>query len=195
MPRGPKDLRTRLQDAALALYRERGYDQTTTAEIAARAGVTERTFFRYFPDKREVLFEEDPRLRPTLSAAVAEAPAALAPLEVLRLAFRAIGSLLEENRPFTEPRAAVIAANPSLQERAEAKSAALTILLADGLRRRGVEDRLAVLAARTGMAAFSHAAQAWFEAPSPGLDSYLDQAFSALRGLSALDTGPSNADL
>ena len=80
MPRSRKDVRAGLQKAALQLYRERGYDRTTTAEIAAHAGVTERTFFRHFPDKREILFDEDPRLRPALAASIAKAPDTLGPL-------------------------------------------------------------------------------------------------------------------
>jgi len=189
MPRSPENLRARLQEAALELFREQGYERTTASEIAARAEVTERTFFRYFPDKREVLFEEDPRLQPALEAAIAEAPEALSPLEVMRLALGSIEKLLEENRPFTEPRLAVIAASPALWERAEAKSASLVQLLAKGLRQRGVDERLALLAARTGIAAFGHAAQSWFEDPSPGLEVRLDQAFCALRELAGRKKG------
>lgn len=185
MSRTREDLRGRLQQAALELYRERGYDRTTTAEIAARAGVTERTFFRYFPDKREVLFDEDPRLRPTLTAAIAEAPDSLQPLEILYRAFRSIVRLLEDNRPFTEPRREVIASTPALWERAEAKSVSLSILLATELQRRGVEGKLAILAARTGMAAFGYATQSWFEDPSLSPEIHLERAFEALDALSA----------
>jgi AcrR family transcriptional regulator len=185
MPRNGDDARRRLQDAALQLYRERGYERTTTAEIAAHAGVTERTYFRHFADKREVLFEEDPRLRPALTRGVAGAPGGLAPLEVLLATLRSIGPLLEENRGFTAPRLAIIAGAPPLRERAEAKTAALTALLAEALRARGVEGKLATLAAQTGMAAFSYAARGWFEDPSASFETHLDRAFQALRGLSA----------
>ncbi|MDE3177201.1 MAG: helix-turn-helix transcriptional regulator, partial [Pseudomonadota bacterium] len=75
MPRSGEDSRRRLQKAAFDLFEERGYDQTTAAEIAARAGVTERTFFRHFPDKKEVLFAGEAAFRATLTAAVAAAPA------------------------------------------------------------------------------------------------------------------------
>ena len=178
------DLRSQLQQQALELFRERGYDGVTTAEIAAQAGVTERTFFRYFPDKREVLFEEDPRLRPTLSAAVADAPAGWAPLAIVLHAFEAIEPLLEANRMFIEPRRQIIASAPALKERAEAKSAALAFLLAEALQQRGVDPRLALLAARTGLAVFSYAAQAWYtDRPARGLKLYLAEAAEALRGL------------
>jgi AcrR family transcriptional regulator len=182
-------VRGRLQQAALELYRERGYDRTTTAEIAARAGVTERTFFRHFADKREILFEEDPRLRPALANGVAEAPDGLSPLEILLATFRSLETMFEENRPFTEPRLEVIAVTPALTERAEAKAAAMTAVLAAALQRRGVEEKLATLAARTGMAAFSHAASAWREDPSTSLGVHVERAFQVLQGLST--AGPS----
>ena len=180
-----KDVRARLQQAALELYWERGYERTTTAEIAARAGVTERTFFRHFPDKREILFDEDPRLRPTLTAAIAEAPAALGPMEILLRTFQSIEAMLEDNRAFTGPRLALIARSPALQERADAKTAALTALLASALESRGVEPKLAALAAQAGMAAFGYAARCWREDPSRSLSTHLAQAFRTLHGLSA----------
>ena len=178
-------MRGRLQQAALELYRERGYDQTTTAEIAERAGVTERTFFRYFRDKREILFDEDPGLRAALTTAVAAAPDALGPLEILLRTFVSIEKMLDDNRPFTEPRYEVIARTPALQERAEAKAASMTAVLASALQQRGVEETRATLAARVGMAAFSHAAGAWRAEPSISLQIHLKRAFQALRGLSA----------
>ena len=180
-----KDVRGRLQRAALELYRERGYEQTTTAEIAARAGVTERTYFRHFADKREILFEEDPRLRPALTNAIAQAPDTLGPLEILLPTFQSIEKLLMDNRPFTEPRQAVIAITPALQERAEFKTASLIVLLSSALQQRGVEEKLATLAARSGMAAFAYAARAWFEDPSLSLKIHLERAFHALHELSA----------
>ncbi|WP_109002394.1 TetR family transcriptional regulator [Streptomyces rishiriensis] len=185
MPRSGAEARRRLQQAALELYQERGFDQTTTAEIAARAGVNERTFFRHFPDKREVLFDGEADLRAALMEAVAEAPDGLQPLETLLCAFRKAGRILEENRPFTEPRLAVIAVTPALRERDLAKAASLTEAVAEALQRRGVADRLAGLAAQTGWAAFHHAAQAWIDDPSQTLDAHLLRAFDDLRTLSA----------
>ena len=101
----------------MELYAERGFDRTTTAEIAARAGVTERTFFRHFPDKREVLFDGEAALRADLTESVVGAPDGLPPLEVLIRAFRKAGRIVEGNRRFAEPRLAVIAATPALRER------------------------------------------------------------------------------
>lgn len=182
VPKGA-DVRGRLQQAALELYRERGYDQTTTSEIAARAGVTERTFFRHFPDKREVLFDGEPKLRVALTTAIAEAPDMLGPLETLLTAFRSTEKMIEANRPFAEPRHHVIAATPALHERELAKMASLASALASALRDRGVDQRLAMLAAQTGMAAFGQAALRWLEDPALSIGDHLDRTFLELRDL------------
>src|SRR5271166_4459474 len=152
MGRWEPNSRGRLQEAALALFAEQGYDQTTTAEIAARAGLTERTFFRHFPDKREVLFDGAAPLSAILKTALDEAPRKLSPLEALFLAFRAVEPMFENNRPFAGRRQKVIDRTPALQERELAKGAQLTAVLIEGLRRRGVQERLATLVAQTGMA-------------------------------------------
>jgi AcrR family transcriptional regulator len=169
----------------LELYRERGFDRTTTAEIAARAGVTERTFFRHFPDKREVLFDGETGFHAALSEAIAKAPDALGPMETLLWTFRSMETLFEANRPFTGPAQEVIARAPALRERQLAKTAATTAALAAALQRRGVEANLASLAAGTGMAVFGFAARAWFEDPAVSLGTHLERAFAALNGLSA----------
>jgi AcrR family transcriptional regulator len=185
MPRSGAEARRRLQQAALELYRERGFDQTTTAGIAARAGVNERTFFRHFPDKREVLFDGEADLRAALTQAVAEAPDGLQPLETLLCALRKVEPILEDNRPFAEPRLQVIAETPALRERDLAKAASLTAAVAQALRERGVAERVAGLAAQTGWAAFHYAAQAWIDDPAQSLDAHLLQAFDDLRILFA----------
>ena len=185
MTRPDEDVRGRLQRTALALFRERGYEQTTAAEIAARAGVTERTFFRHFPDKREVLFDGAATLHTALTGAIAAAPDGLGPLDVLFHAFRSVGPVLEANRPFSAPRHAVIASTPALYERELAKHAALADALAAALRARGVAELRAVLAARTGMAAFVQATVAWLDDPTPGLGERLDLARRELDALVA----------
>ena len=159
MPRSGEDARRRLQQAALELFQERGYDATTTAEIAARAGLTERTFFRHFPDKREVLFEGEEAFRVALAEGVMAAPQDLEAMEALLWAFRSVEPLLQRNRAVSEPRQRVIAQTPALQERVLTKTAALTEALAEALRRRGVEDSRAALAAQVGMALFSYGAR------------------------------------
>ena len=177
------EARVRLQQAAVELFREHGYDRTTAAEIAARVGVTERTFFRHFQDKREVLFDGQAVLIDALTASIADAPAGLGPLDTLFRAFRSVTQLLEDNRPFSKPRQEVIATTPALQERELAKLEALSDALALALKRRNVSDLQATLAARAGLAAFAHATISWLENEEPGLAERLNLAEQALRAL------------
>ncbi|MGS0896626.1 TetR/AcrR family transcriptional regulator [Burkholderia stagnalis] len=183
MPKNRGDVRRRMREAALELFSEKGYDRTTAAEIAARAGVTERTFFRHFPDKREVLFNEA-ELHAGLDAAIAEAPPELGPLEAVVRAFQSVAPMFEENLPFAESGRAVIAQTPALQERQLAKTALITRAIAEALRRRGIEPALADLAAVAGMAVTGHGLQMWVQDPSSPLVDHLEEAFQALKGLS-----------
>lgn len=175
----------RLQSAALELFRERGYERTTAAEIAARVGVTERTFFRHFPDKREVLFDGEAILRAALTAAIADAPGGLGPLDMLLRAFRSVQPMLEGNRSYAKPRHDLIAATPALHEREVAKMAVLADAIAAALSARGVPDLRAALAGQAGMAAFTQATFAWLDDPEVGLGERLDLAFRELRALLA----------
>jgi AcrR family transcriptional regulator len=185
MPRDGKEVRRRLQLAALELYRDCGYEQTTAAEIAAKAGVTERTFFRHFPDKREVLFDGDATFSDALTNAVRNAPAALGAWDTLFLAFRSVEQMFVENRSFSEPRQRVIASSPALQERAMAKTRSLIAALTSTLRERGVPGPQANLAAQIGMATLSHAVAKWFEDDSSDLGDHIVRAFHEVRELSS----------
>ncbi|ALG59462.1 TetR family transcriptional regulator [Citromicrobium bathyomarinum] len=175
--------RARLQQAAVELFRQNGFDDTTAAQIAKRAGVTERTFFRHFRDKREVLFDGQSVLAEALSKAIADAPPGMPPLDALFRAFGSVMPLIEANRPFSKPRQEVISATPALQERELAKHQALSATLAAALRTRGVAGVQAALAAQVGMAAFADATLAWLENEEPGLAERLDLAEKALRDL------------
>ncbi|MFF4354802.1 TetR family transcriptional regulator [Streptomyces sp. NPDC001530] len=164
MSRWKPDARGRLEKAALELYNHKGFDATTVAEIAARAGVTERTFYRHFADKREVLFLANP-LADILANATATAPASLPPLEVITHALTEAAPVFEERGDLARQRQAVIAANPELQERELAKLAALASTLAHALRDRGLETTTAALAAEIGIAAFKVAFERWVNDP------------------------------
>jgi AcrR family transcriptional regulator len=164
MARWEPDSQGRLEQAALDLYGERGFETTTVAEIAARAGVTERTFFRYFADKREVLFGGSAALQELMVDAVLGAPESAAPIDAVAAALEAAGGLLEERRDRARARQAVIAANPGLQERELIKLATLAAALADALRRRGVADPAATLTAEAGIAVFRVAFETWVDA-------------------------------
>src|ERR1035437_5773973 len=117
MTRWEPNGRGRLEQAALALYGERGFENTTVAEIAARAGLTERTFFRYFADKREVLFWGAGTLQELLVSAVVSAPDSAAPIDAVAAALEAAGALLQERRESARQRQTVIAANTELRQR------------------------------------------------------------------------------
>ena len=177
MPRNKEEIRKRLQWAALELFREHGYEETTAAEIAAEAGVTERTFFRHFPDKREVLFDGEEAFCEALTTAVRDAPKALGPWDTLFVAFNSVKQMFVENRPFAEPRQHVIASSPALQERAAAKTSSLTAAVALALCERGLAPPQASLAARMGMATLSHGVAAWFNQGSIDLSEHIARAF------------------
>ena len=181
MPRSGEQARARLLQAAIDLYLERGFDAVTATEIAERAGVTERTYFRHFADKREVLFEGENQLREQLTAALAGIPAAEPPLKTLLVAFRAIVPMLEENREKAQPLAQIIAATPALRERAAAKEAHLVDLLTQALRVQGADEESATLAARTGWGTLAYAMRRWHLDPQPGLDAHLQRAFNQLQ--------------
>jgi AcrR family transcriptional regulator len=161
MSRWEPNARGRLEQAAMDLYSERGFDNTTVAEIAGRAGLTERTFFRHFTDKRDVLFDGAPVLREFLVRNVDEAPSSAAPLEAIVGALLASATAFEERREFARRRQAVIARSMELQEREAVKLAMLGSALADALRRRGVRDPAAGLAAEAGIAIFKVAFERW----------------------------------
>ncbi len=157
--------RSRLEQAALKLYVERGFEQTTVAEIAREAGLTERTFFRHFADKREVLFSGAAGLRELLVDTVAGRSPAAAPIDATAEAIQAAGAWLQERREFARQRQAVIAAHPVLQERELLKLASLAAAMADALRRRGVGEPAASLTAEAGIAVFKVAFERWVDDP------------------------------
>jgi AcrR family transcriptional regulator len=185
MSRNGEDVHRRLQQAALELFSERGYDQTTAAEIAARAGVTERTYFRHFPDKRDILFGEEQRLQSLLTETIEGAPAGLGPMSILKRAFDTLGAIFEANRPFSGPRLAVIASTPALREREMSKQAGLIVAVATALAKRGVDPRTAGLVAQLGAVAFNHALATWADDPTNGLGVHLDRTLEQIRLLSS----------
>ncbi len=155
------DSRGRLERAALELYSERGFENTTVAEIAARAGLTERTFFRHYSDKREVLFWGAGALQEVLVDAVADAPAATAPIDAVAAALETAGAMLQDRREHARQRQAVISANSELRERELIKLATLASAIAGALRGRGVKDPAASLTAEAGIAVFKVAFERW----------------------------------
>jgi AcrR family transcriptional regulator len=161
MSRWEPDARGRLERAALELYSERGFEQATVAEIALRAGLTERTFFRHFADKREVLFAGSAQVKELLLSALGAAPDSATPIDAIAAALEAAAVPFQERRAYARQRQAVIAANAELRERELIKLAAWSSALADALRRRGVADSAASLAAEAGVAVFKVAFERW----------------------------------
>jgi AcrR family transcriptional regulator len=175
----------RLREAAMELYVERGFEQTTVAEIAQRAGLTARTFFRYFADKREVLFAGSALLQESLVSALEGAPESASPMQAVAAALDAAAAMLGERRDYSRKRQSVIAANAELLERELIKMASLSAALADGLRRRGVTDPAAGLAAEAGVAVFRVAFERWVSAPDDlALSKVMRESLDQLKALS-----------
>jgi AcrR family transcriptional regulator len=163
MTRWEPNARGRLAQAALELYSERGFEQTTVAEIAERAGLTERTFFRHFADKREVLFAGAGELQELFVSAVAGAPDSAAPLDAAAAGVEAAADMLGEGRDHSRRRQAVIVANSELRERELIKLASIASATADALRQRGVGEPAASLTAEIAIAVFRIAFEQWVD--------------------------------
>lgn len=162
MVRWEPGTRGRLQDAALELFAARGYEQTTATEIAQAVGLTERTFFRHFADKREVLFHGQQALTDAFLAGLDDAPPDASPIELAVSALRSsAGFFDDERRPHSRLRQSVIDANSALQEREALKLVGLGQALGDALRDRGVADMTAEVAAQIAVMAFGIAFAHW----------------------------------
>jgi AcrR family transcriptional regulator len=186
MGRWEPDARGRLAQAALALYAAQGFEQTTVAEIAARAGLTERTFFRHFADKREVLFYGSESLRDMLVRAVADSPASATPMEAVGAALHTFAAAMQENPERVRQRDGVVSANAELRERELIKLAGLASAVAAALRDRGVTEPTASLAAETGLAVFKVAFARWITEPGqPDLPAMMRSSVADLKDVLA----------
>lgn len=173
MVRWQPGTRERLQATALQLFTEHGYDATTVAEIARTADVTERTFFRHFADKREVLFAGQDDFLAMFAVPIERAPADTAPFDLVRSALRAAGTYFDrDKRPFSRDRQAIIEGNPALQERELGKLATLKIHLGALLRDRGVTEPGATIAAETAVTVFHLTFQQWI---APGEERFFEK--------------------
>lgn len=171
MGRWEPNSRGRLQEAALTLFAERGFDQTTAAQIAETAGLTERTFFRHFADKREVLFGASALLAERIVTGVAEAPPSESPLDAVASGLVAAANMLAEGRrDLVRKRMTVIADNPELREREFTKLADYSAAVAAALRGRGVSELQAMMAADAGMTILRVALQQWANDHDDGPD-------------------------
>jgi AcrR family transcriptional regulator len=164
MARWQPNARQRLVVAALELFEERGYEHTTIVEIAERAGLTKSTFFRHFPDKREVLFGSE-TMAGLLVGGIAAAPPDVTPLEAVAHALDAVAreAFTPAHREFGARRRAVIAANSEMREREALKGLGLTASMVDALKQRGVPDLTACVAAELGALAMKIAYDRWMD--------------------------------
>jgi AcrR family transcriptional regulator len=179
MARWQPNASERLALAALELFAERGYENTTVSDIAQRAGLTKSTFFRHFQDKREVLFG-DGTMNGVLAGAIAAAPATATPLEAVAYALDAVAreAFTPARREFVARRRAVIVANPELQEREALKGIGLTASMTDALRRRGVPDLTSCVAADLAALAWKITYERWSDTTNG--DDFSDVARRAL---------------
>jgi AcrR family transcriptional regulator len=189
MARWEPNARDRLVDAALELFHEHGYGRTTVGEIAARAGLTERTFFRYFTDKREVLFGRSGDMEKGIADAIASAPEDTSPLDAVVGALREAGAKFPPRRDY-RARQKLIAAHPELRERDLIKLASLSSAIAGALHARGATEPGASLAAEAAIAIFKVAFERWVGGAEPrDLPQQIQLALEELRIVTATSIG------
>lgn len=186
MARWEPGARERLVVAAVDLFVEQGYDATTVAQIAERAGLTKSTFFRHFPDKRELLVAGQEVLSRLLAEGIAAAPDGASPLEAVAAGLeRAANSMGPLNRELGPRLRAAVAASAELQQRDALKSVGLATAMTEALVARGVPDATAHLAAELGLLAFKRGYAAWTEADQDTEGGLAVHALAALEELRA----------
>lgn len=186
MTRWEPDSRGRLEQAALELFSERGFEQTTVEDIAKRAGLTKRTVFRHFSDKREVLFGGTDEFKDLFLNGLASAPGSARPIDAIAVTLEAVGAALRDRREFARRRQAVIAATPALQERELVKLASVAAALASALRERGVPEPAASMTAETAVAVFRNAFERWAApAEQRDLPALIHESLAALQAVAA----------
>jgi AcrR family transcriptional regulator len=182
MSRWQPDARGRLIKAAIELFAEQGYDATTVTEIAERAGLTKRTFFRYFPDKREVLFFGSEELERIWVEALTATSKDASPLAAVMAGFDPIADMFQERLPFARLRAGIIVANSELQERELIKLQRLAGSIHAALIERGASLNAAMLAAQTGLTVFHVAFARWVAQDDPAaFRRLIDESLDELR--------------
>ena len=172
--------------AAITLFEEQGYDATTVTEIAERAGLTKRTFFRYFSDKREVLFSGSEELERVWLEAVAAAPPEATPFGGVTAGLDPVAGLFSERHDFARIRAGIIEANPELRERELIKLQNLAASIEAVLLDRGFSANVAILAAQAGVTVFHVAFARWVEQDDPtAFRQLINESLEELRSVTA----------
>ena len=187
MARWEPDAEGRLVKAAITLFDERGYEQTTITAIAEAAGLTKRTFFRYFTDKREVLFNGSHELEERWIAGIAAAPPDAGAMAAVSAGLDEVADLFADRHAFARMRARIVTANPELQERELIKLQSLAAAIQAALVGRGVALNAATLASQTGVTIFHVAFARWIAQEDPTafrhlIEESLDELRSVLVG-------------
>jgi AcrR family transcriptional regulator len=186
MSRWKPDAEGRLIKAAITLFDEQGYDETTVAEIAEATGLTKRTFFRYFSDKREVLFNGSRELLDRWISGIDAAPPEAAAMAAVSAGLDEVTELFAERHPFARMRSRIIAANPELQERELIKLQSLAGAIESALVDRGVAANAAILASQAGVTVFHVAFARWVEQDDPAcFRRLIDESLAELRSVIA----------
>jgi AcrR family transcriptional regulator len=188
MARWEPDARGRLEKAAMELFAERGYARTTVGDISERAGLTERTFFRYFTDKREVLFSGSKDLESSIVESVKSAPEDASPLDAVASAFEVAGAALQARRDFghVKARFAIVTEHAEVRERELIKMASLAAAVTKALHARGVVEPTASLVAETGIMIFKVGFERWVSETKPrDLAAHIRAAVDALKAATA----------
>lgn len=195
MSRWQPNARDRLERAALELFIELGFAETTVPQITARAGLTTRTFFRHFADKREVLFLWEEELPALVARLMAEAPASLGPMKVIGQGLETVAATRFEGQlGYLRTRRAVIQADEGLRERDLRKLSTLSEAISRGFRKRGVDELTSTLAAQIAVTVFSVSTSRWLDQDGEQpLSDFVHDTLSALRSVTAEPSLPTEA--
>jgi len=187
MSRWEPNARDRLERAAIELFIEQGFAETTVPQITARAALTTRTFFRHFADKREVLFARDAELPALVARLAADAPASLSPMMLIAYALETVAATrLEGQRAYLRTRRAIIQVDEGLRERELRKLSALSDAINQGFRDRGVDELAALLAAQLAVTVFSVTISRWLDQDgAQPLSALVHDTLRALRSVTA----------
>jgi AcrR family transcriptional regulator len=181
MVRWQPDARGRLQESAMTLFIERGYDEVTVADIAERAGLTKRSFFNHFADKREVMFASADALKDRVLGALAQADSDLGPLDAAVWAYTDAAAPIADYPEIARARRALIDSSPELRERDLMKMASMTAAVAEALVRRGTPRRDAIFISQAATTVFTTAVDEWTREPGHGLAASIQDALNDLR--------------
>jgi AcrR family transcriptional regulator len=181
MPRWEPNAPERLQQAAMTLFLERGYADVTVAEIADRAGLTKRTFFNHFRDKREVLFAGAKDFDAGIVKHLTEASDDLAPIDAAIAALTHSSLELARDRDCARIRRDLIASSPELRERDLIKMTSLASAIAEALRQRHVPPRAATLTAQAAVAVFTTAYADWVDNPAEDFNTLIQRSLAEFR--------------